>query len=138
MVTVTHRLERFIKFLLCPINLMVSEPIPAVYCMQLPHTITCSFSKSFKYCTFLPRFSNIFPFFNISLPFFWKTTAHTLSRIGPGCNIEKVLSLINLMVYLLESMDFWLGCRAKSIFLTQHWCSESKVIAVLWDWQWWR
>ena len=42
------------------------------------------FQNNFKFCTFLLKFSNILPFFNISLPFFWKIAPiPLLSRIGP-------------------------------------------------------
>ena len=54
-----------------------NQHILAVYCMWLSHTITCPFSKYFE-ILFLLKFSNIFPFFNISLPFFRKITTSSL------------------------------------------------------------
>ena len=54
MVTVTQEgLEKFIELLQSLINLMVSGPIPAVYCMRLSHTITCPFSN---FVHFYPNF----------------------------------------------------------------------------------
>ena len=104
MVTVTQGLEKFIKLFLSIINLMVSGPIPAVHCMQLSHT--CPFSKVFKFCTFLPKLPNIFHSSTLICSFSEKSQLMPLlSRIGPGCNIEKFLGLINLMVYLLESIE---------------------------------
>ena len=43
------------------------------YSSSLLHAIIAHnypFSKYFEICTYLPKFSNIFPFLNISLPFF--------------------------------------------------------------------
>ena len=42
------------------------------------------FPYIFKFCTFLPKFSNILPFHVFFLPFFWKITRMpVISRIGP-------------------------------------------------------
>ena len=44
------------------------------------------FQRIFKFCTFLPKFSNILSFFTLFMPFFWKIACMPLlSRIGPGC-----------------------------------------------------
>ena len=56
------RLEKLIKLLLSLINLMVSGSIPAVYCMQLSHTITCPFPKYFQ---ILYIFAQIFKYFSL-------------------------------------------------------------------------
>ena len=68
MVTVTQEgLEKFIELLQSLINLMVSGPIPAVYCMRLSHTITCPFSKYFQ---ILYIFDQIFKYFSLFQHFF--------------------------------------------------------------------
>ena len=61
------RLEKLIKLLLSQINLMVSGSIPAVYCMQLSHTVTCPFSKYFQ---ILYIFAEIFKCFSLFQHFF--------------------------------------------------------------------
>ena len=63
------------------------EPILAVYCVQ-----SCPFSKQFQICTYFPKFSNILPSFNISLPFFWKITPTPLpSKTAPLLVVKKKL-----------------------------------------------
>ena len=48
------------------------------------------FFKNFKFYTFLPKFSNILPFFALFLPSFWKIArVHLLSRIGPGIGLSR-------------------------------------------------
>ena len=49
--------------------------IPCNYHMQSPVLL----QNIFKFCTFLPKFSNIFPFFNISVSFFLKNCTHALT-----------------------------------------------------------
>ena len=47
------------------------------------------FQNTAKFCTVLPGFSNILPFFNISLHFFWKIApTPLLSRIGPALHLD--------------------------------------------------
>ena len=48
------------------------------------------FFKNFKFYTFLPKFSNILPFFALFLPSFWKIArVPLLSRIGPGIGLSR-------------------------------------------------
>ena len=57
MVTVTQEgLEKFIELLQSLINLMVSGPIPAVYCMRLSHTIKIFFKIFSNFVHFYPNF----------------------------------------------------------------------------------
>ena len=86
--------------------------VKSVYFMQLSHTITCLFSKYFE---ILYIFAQIFKYFSIFQHFFALFMKNhspfpLLSRIGPGC---IYFSLINLVVYLLESMDFYVMSASK-------------------------
>ena len=54
----------------------------------LPFPSHAPFQNIFKFCTFLPKFSNILPFLNIFLPCFRKIACMTLlSRMGPEINL---------------------------------------------------
>ena len=65
----------------------MSRPFLAVYCGPLSHAITCIFPNIFKFCTFLPKFSNNLPFFTLFCPFSEKSHARMplLSKIDPVC-----------------------------------------------------
>ena len=56
-------IRKFIELLQSLINLMVSRPILAVYCMRLLHTIACPFSKYFQILLFLSKFVKYLPLF---------------------------------------------------------------------------
>ena len=69
MVTVKQEgLEKFIELLLSLINLinLFQQFIACDYRTESP----ALFQNILKFCTFSPKFSNIFPFLIISLPFF--------------------------------------------------------------------
>ena len=78
----------------------LSGHILAVYCVQLSHGITYLFAFffSFKFYKFLPKFSNILPFFDISLTFFWKITPMLLlSRISLVYSMAQSCCLLHLI-----------------------------------------
>ena len=68
------------------------------------------FQKISKFCTFLSKFSNILPFFNIFFkPFFWKIVRMPwLSRITPDyyyhfyCSIVFIITIAIILVILLS------------------------------------
>ena len=65
-------------------------PILAVYCMQFQMQSPFIFQNILRFFIFLPKFSNILSFFNISLKFFRKTVPMTsISRIVPVWKLVK-------------------------------------------------
>ena len=56
----TNQCSNFFLEAVLPVEI---RPILAIYCRQLSHAFTCPFSKFSQICTFLPRLSNILPFF---------------------------------------------------------------------------
>ena len=100
------KMEKLIKY-----NISVQYPGPFHAIIARNHLIF--FQNIFRFCTFLPKFSNILPFFafNIFLHFFWKITHMLLlSRIGPDIINCVCRNSYFSMVYFakIPINSFWL------------------------------
>ena len=70
------------------------------------------FQNIFKFCTFLPKFSNIFPFLTIFFPLFLKNCTHALTFQNRPC-LCKMISA-NVFVVFLQFLGCQEGRRAKN------------------------
>ena len=98
------------------------RPFLAVYCGPLSHAITCIFPNIFKFCTFLPKFSNNLPFFTLFCPFSEKLHARMplLSKIDPVCvSSQCILYWIHFHIkkhYFIYFFACFQNCRIPSVY----------------------
>ena len=96
-------------------------------CMQSP----APFQNIFKFCKFLPRFSDTLPFFNIFLPFFLKIACMPLlSRIGHVQLLYSwYLDIIRWNIILVTSSVLFIVILPL-LFVTKAW-KRTEVLLVL-------
>ena len=68
------------------------------------------FQNVFKFCTFLPKFSDILAFFALFLPVFWKIAHKPLhSRIAPG-DMKQNTDVVSFIAFECNAKSFAVTC----------------------------